>query len=144
MTATVSTDHPNLGRFRRALEALAQGDVDPTVALLHEDVVMVNDVGAGPWRELRGRDAVLGFWFAFGALFAGTFTQDVLAGWGFDDAIVLLVHERGTARGAEFDNRAVYLLLLDSDGRCTELRTTDVDRAGIERFWGCALRAGEH
>ncbi|MDL5160388.1 nuclear transport factor 2 family protein [Actinomycetospora termitidis] len=139
MTVTVSTDHPNLVRLRGALEALAGGDVEPTVALMHPDVVMINDIGAGPWRELRGRDAVLGFWFAFGGFFAGTFGQEILAGWGFDDGVVLLVHERGEVNGAVFDNRAIYQALLGPDGRMTELRTMDMDRAGIETFWGCAL-----
>ncbi|MEJ2869113.1 nuclear transport factor 2 family protein [Actinomycetospora sp. OC33-EN08] len=143
MTVTVSTDHPNLVRVRDAMAALADGDVEPTVALMAEDVVMVNDVGAGPWRELRGRDAVLGFWFAFAEFFGGTFAQEILAGWGFDDGVLLLIHEHGTTHGAVFDNRAVYQMLLGPDGRCTELRTMDMDRAAIEAFWGCALRAGE-
>lgn len=140
MTVTVSTDHPNLVRLRDAMAALAGGDVEPTLALMREDVVMVNDIGAGPWRELRGRDAVLGFWWAFGGFFAGTFRQDVLAGWGFDDGVVLLVHERGEVDGAVFDNRAIYQALLDPDGRMTELRTMDLDRAAVEEFWNQALR----
>ncbi len=128
-------DHPNAVRTREIFAAAAAGDFEPMIACLADDIVNVNDVGAGPWRENHGKQAVLDFYFAFMTLFEGTFRQDVLDVHGFDDRVVMIVHETGTAQGQTYDNRAVYLLDVDGNGRYSSLRTVDMDYEGIERFW---------
>jgi ketosteroid isomerase-like protein len=140
---TTTTEHPNLVRTREAFEALKVGDLEPIMTQTADDIVMVNDLGAGPWRELHGKDAVLGFWYAFAGMFAGTFSQDILGGWGWDDGVLLLIHEHGSANGVAFDNRAVYMLLAGPDGRWSQLRTMDMDRAHLEQFWTRYLSVGE-
>jgi ketosteroid isomerase-like protein len=128
-------EHPNVIRFREAHAALAAGDVEPTWALMREDFVNLNDVGAGPWRENRGREAMMQFWGEWAELFDGTFRQEILDATGFDDRVVLIVHETGTVQGHSFDNRAIYLLELDDAGRWTSLRTVDMDLENVRRFW---------
>ena len=67
-------------------------------------------------------------------LFDGTFRQDVLDVLGYDDRIVLVVHETGTAQGQAFDNRAIYLVGI-VDGKWASLRTMDMDHDKINAFW---------
>ena len=122
-------------RFRAAHAALVAGDVGPTWGLMRDDFVNLNDIGAGPWRENRGRDAMMRFWGEWAELFEGTFRQEILEAIGYDDRVVLVVHETGTVQGHEFDNRAIYLLEIDGDGRWTALRTMDMDHEKIRRFW---------
>ncbi|MCD2192149.1 nuclear transport factor 2 family protein [Actinomycetospora endophytica] len=132
---TTTTEHPRLVSTRDAFEALKTGDLEPILAQTSDEVVMVNDLGSGPWRELRGKKAVLEFFYSFVGIFEGTFAQDVLGGWGWDDGVVLLIHEHGTANGVAFDNRAIYMFVAGPDGRWRELRTMDMDRAHLEQFW---------
>jgi hypothetical protein len=128
-------EHPNVARFREAHTALVAGDVGPTWALMREDFVNVNDVGAGPWREQRGPEAMMRFWGEWAELFDGTFRQEILHAVGYDDRVVLIVHETGTVQGQAFDNRAIYVIDVDDDGRWTALRTMDMDHEKIRRFW---------
>ena len=128
-------EHPNVTRFREAHAALVAGDVEPCFALMREDFVNLNDIGAGPWREQRGRKAMFGFWGAWMELFDNTFRQEILHAVGYDDRVVLIVHETGTVQGQTFDNRAIYLLELDDAGLWTALRTMDMDHDEIHRFW---------
>ena len=71
-------EHPNATFARNLYAALAAGDVATAFDALADDLVLVNDIGAGPWRELRGKQAVLEFWGRWMELFDGTFRQDVM------------------------------------------------------------------
>lgn len=52
-------EHPRATRTRQLFHALwDEGDLEAPLATLASDVVWVNDIGAGPLRELRGRDQV--------------------------------------------------------------------------------------
>jgi ketosteroid isomerase-like protein len=128
-------EHPNLTRVRETFAALAAGDVEPSWAMMREDFVNLNDVGAGPWREQRGREAMMRFWDGWMVLFDNTFRQEILHGVGYDDRVVLIIHETGTAQGQTFDNRAIYLMELDEAGKYAVLRTMDMDLDKVERFW---------
>jgi hypothetical protein len=55
-------EHPSAMQARATFAAMAAGDVGPAFALMRDDFHMVNDVGAGPWREVRGTDGMLEFW----------------------------------------------------------------------------------
>lgn len=131
-------EHPNATHVRSVFTAIAAGDIVPAYDAVHEDIHNVNDIGAGPWRETRGREAFFDFFAQFGALFDGTFRQDVLEVIGYDDRVVVVVHETGTAQGNRFDNRAIYLIEI-VDGRWTALRTMDMDHDDIERFWAAVV-----
>jgi ketosteroid isomerase-like protein len=130
-----SSEHPNVAVVGETLGTLARGDAGPVYARMREDFAMRNDVGAGPWREIDGRDAVMAFWTRWAEWFAGTFRQDVTDAIGWDDRVVLFVHETGTVSGEPFDNRAIYVLDIDADGGWTGLRTLDMDPQNCARFW---------
>src|SRR4051794_15925897 len=97
--ASAAMEHPNATFARNLYAALAAGDVATAFDALADDLVLVNDIGAGPWRELRGKQAVLEFWGRWMELFDGTFRQEVMDVIGYDDRIVIVVHETGTAQG---------------------------------------------
>jgi ketosteroid isomerase-like protein len=127
-------EHPTATTARQAFAALAAGDIEPVFALMTDDFLMLNDIGAGPWREVRGKDGVLDFWTRWNELFDGTFRQDITEVIGYDDRVVMLLHEHGTAAGTPYDNRAIYVLELAGD-RWVALRTIDMDRETCEQFW---------
>jgi uncharacterized protein len=126
--------HPNADMVRGDFAALSAGDIEPVFARMIDDFVMINDEGAGPWRELHGKTAVLDFWTRWMELFDNTFRQDITDVFAEDDRVVLFIREHGAARGQHYDNRAIYLMRI-RDGRYTELRTLDTDRENITRFW---------
>jgi ketosteroid isomerase-like protein len=126
--------HPNADMFMNDFAALAAGELAPLFDRTADDIVMVNDEGAGPWRELHGKEQVLDFWTRWTELFDGTFRQDVTDVFGEDDRVVLFIHEHGTARGHRFDNRAIYLVRI-RDGRYIDFRTMDTDREAVAAFW---------
>jgi ketosteroid isomerase-like protein len=128
-------EHPNVTRAREAMSALAAGDTEPVFARMRDDIVNLNDIGAGPWREQHGKEAMMRFWAEWMDLFDGTFRQDILDAIGYDDRVVLIIHETGTAQNQAFDNRAIYLLEVDNNGMWTALRTMDMDQNNIHRFW---------
>lgn len=129
-------EHPNAVLVRERFAALSAGDVVPFYEAVREDFHNVNDIGAGPWRESRGRDAFFAFFGEFSALFDDEpFAQEVLEVLGWDDRVLTVVRETGVAQGQVFDNRALYVLGVDGDGRYTSLSTTDMDHDTIRRFW---------
>lgn len=127
-------EHPNATQFREVMAAVANGDLAPLVTLLPEEFVNLNDIGAGHWREVHGRDAFLAFFEQFVTYLEGTFRQDLLEVIGYDDRVVAVVHETGTRQGHPFDNRAIYLVDID-DGMWASLRTMDMDHQKIQQFW---------
>src|SRR6476469_1488439 len=110
LPTVAAMEHPNATFARNLYAALAAGDLATAFDALSDDLVLINDIGAGPWRELYGKQAVLEFWGRWMELFDGTFRQEVLDVIGYDDRIVIVVHETGTAQGQAFDNRAIYLV----------------------------------
>lgn len=127
-------DHPNAVQARAVFAALAAGDIAPAFDLMTDDYVMHNDIGAGPWREVHGKDGVLDFWTRWMQLFDNSFRQEILDVLGYDDRIVMIMHETGQAHGTPYDNRAIYLHEL-RDGKWASLRTTDMDPENCRRFW---------
>lgn len=127
-------EHPNVALVLSTLNAVTAGDLASVIDALREDFVNLNDIGAGPWREAHSRDEFLTKFAEFAAVFDGTFKQEVLDTLGYDDHVVLVLHETGTAQGSYFDNRAVYLIGL-VDGKWASLRTMDMDHEKIQRFW---------
>jgi ketosteroid isomerase-like protein len=127
-------EHANATAARNLFATLAAGDIATVFDAFSDDIVLINDIGAGPWREARGKQALLEFWGQWMELFDGTFRQDVVHAIGYDDRVVLVIHETGTAQGEAFDNRAIYLSEI-VDGKWTSVRTMDMDHDSINRFW---------
>jgi ketosteroid isomerase-like protein len=127
-------EHPNATEFRKVMDAVARGDVEAMYAATHEDFVSINDIGAGPWREVHGRDAFFAFFGEFVEYLEGTFRQELMDVIGYDDHVVAVIHETGTRQGHVFDNRAIYLCKI-VDGIWMSIRTMDMDHDNINRFW---------
>lgn len=127
-------EHPTAVQAREIFAALAAGDIGPAFQQMTDDYVMHNDVGAGPWREVHGKEGVLDFWTRWMELFDNSFRQEVLDVLGYDDRVVMIIHETGEVDGVPYDNRAIYLHEL-RDGRWASLTTTDMDRDNCHRFW---------
>ena len=104
LPTVAAMEHPNATFARNLYAALAAGDLATAFDALADDLVLINDVGAGPWRELHGKQAVLEFWGQWMELFDGTFRQEVMYVLGYDDRIVLVIHETGTAQGQAFEH----------------------------------------
>ena len=129
-------EHPNAARYRHAFDQMWQaGDVAPMVELLDPDVSWTNDIGAGPWRQIEGRSVLLEMFGAWGALFDGTFTHELVDVCASDSNVVAILHESGTARSQRFDNLALYRYEVGPDQTYLRVRTYDRDREAIEAFW---------
>lgn len=134
MTVLLSA-HPNTDLALRGFQAIQRGDLSVILELLHPDVTLVNDVGAGPWAgTFVGRDAFLTMLLEFVTFLEGTYEQELVALWADGERIVELVHETGERSGQRFDNRAVILLDV-RDAQVVHVRTIDFDRAGMAAFW---------
>ena len=129
-------EHPNAVRFRSAFDDLwERGELEPTLRLLRDDVVWINDIGAGPFHRGEGKESVLALFAEWMALFDGGFTHELVDICASDHNVVEILHEVGTARGQRFDNLALYRYELDDDGLVTHVRTYDRDREAIDAFW---------
>jgi hypothetical protein len=135
-TRTSTAEHPHATRFRRAFEELWEQS-NPQLALggLCEDVIWRNDIGAGPWRMVRGQIGVAAMLLWSQDFFEGTFHQQLIDVCASDRHVVEILHETGARDGQSFDNRALYVFELEADGRAAAVTTFDQDRAGIEAFW---------
>jgi hypothetical protein len=111
--------------------------MEATIEAMSADVVWVNDIGAGPLRELRGRDqvrALLLWWFDF---FDGNCRHELIDVCASDDRVIEVLHEIGEKDGRVFDNVALYVFEVDPQvpDRFARVRTYDRDRANVEEFW---------
>jgi ketosteroid isomerase-like protein len=127
-------EHPTAVQAREVFAAAAAGDITPALDVLADDYILRNDIGAGPWREVHGKSGLLEFWSRWMELFDNSFRQDVLEVLGYDDRIVMIVHETGKAHGLTFDNRAIYIHEI-RDGKWAATRTIDMDPDSCRQFW---------
>jgi ketosteroid isomerase-like protein len=129
-------EHPNARRFRAAFAGIwERGDMQVIDELVRDDVEWINDIGAGPFRQLDGKPAVYSMFDQWMALFDGGFRHELIDVCASDRNVVEVIHEIGTAKGHVFDNLALYHHELDDHGRVFRVRTYDRDRDAIERFW---------
>ena len=131
-------EHPRAIQARQLFHALwDDGDMEATIEAMSADVVWVNDIGAGPLRELRGRDqvrALLLWWFDF---FDGNCRHELIDVCASDDRVIEVLHEIGEKDGRVFDNVALYVFEVDPQvpDRFARVRTYDRDRANVEEVW---------
>jgi uncharacterized protein len=133
--ATTATN-VNLENLRRSYKAFSAGDMETIGGLMADDTVwhiLGHSHLAG---DLKGKDAVFGF---FGKLMAeteGTFrleVHDVLAN---GEHSIGLVTERAEKGGKKWESRAVHVVHADSDGRTKEFWAFQEDQAAADAFWG--------
>jgi ketosteroid isomerase-like protein len=133
--ATTATN-VNLENLRRSYQAFSAGDMETIGGLMADDTVwhiLGHSHLAG---DLKGKDAVFGF---FGKLMAeteGTFrleVHDVLAN---GEHSIGLVTERAEKGGKKLESRAVHVVHTDSDSRTKEFWAFQEDQAAADAFWG--------
>jgi hypothetical protein len=77
---------------------------------------------------------MLDFWTRWTELFGNTFRQHVVDVLGYDDRVIMIIHETGEVDGVAYDNRAIYLHELRGE-QWASLRTFDMDPDNCRRFW---------
>lgn len=129
-------EHSNFTRTQQSWDGIAAGDFNPAIEQLAEDAVFENGPGAGPWRLLEGRDALIGMMMEFMPVFGDTWAQQGRCIYADDNKSISLVHETGTTpAGDQFDNMAVYVNRIRPDGVVDRVWTVDLDTEAMEAFW---------
>jgi hypothetical protein len=132
------SEHPLATRSRELFRAVwDDGDFQPFIDSLADDVAWTNDIGAGPMRALHGKDQVIAmqiWWFDF---FAGNFRHELIDVCASDQRVIQLLREIGTKDGHVFDNVALYVFEVDPNNHnlYTVVQTLDRDRDNITSFW---------
>jgi uncharacterized protein len=133
--ATTATN-VNLENLRRSYVAFSAGDMETIGGLMTDDTVwhiLGHSHLAG---DLKGKDAVFGF---FGKLMAeteGTFRLEVHDVIANGEHSIGLVTERAEKGGKKWESRAVHVIHTDSDGRTKEFWAFQEDQAAADAFWG--------
>lgn len=128
--------HENFERAEALWDAIRREDYGPVFDDFTDDLIMVNGPGAGPWHIARGKDDVALLQIEFASALEGTFRQDGRCVYADDRVSISLVHETGLApSGDVFDNMAVYVSRMRSDGKTERIWTVDLDSEHCEEFW---------
>lgn len=129
-------EHSNFLAVHGGWDALAAGDLVKALDLLADDIVVDNGPGGGPWRHVEGKEAFFAMAMQFMPFFQGTWQQEGRCIYADDSMAVALVRETGKApSGDPFDNMAVYVYRINSDGKVNRLWTTDLAHEELEDFW---------
>ena len=129
-------DHPNFSEAQAALDAARAGDYGPAFEALHDDVILENGPGAGPWRRAYGKDEMARLLLEFSSALEDTFRQDGRCIYADDRVAINLVHETGKAPSGDlFDNLAVYISRFGPGGKTDRMWTVDLDTEHCEDFW---------
>jgi len=131
-------DHPLATRTRDQFRSLwVDGDPQPTFDALADDVIWRNDIGAGPFRQLHGKDEVIAMILWWTDFFDGSFRQELIDVCASDRHVIEVLRETGTKEGHVFDNVALYQFEVDSrhPDRISSVQTFDRDRDQIAEFW---------
>jgi len=129
-------EHPNAERRRAIFHAFwDDGDVQPMLDVIGDEYEWFNDIGAGPFRHLQNKDEAWAFSMWWMDFFGGTFRYELIDVCASDDRVVEVLRELGEKDGHVFDNRALYVYEVGSDGRYVSLRTFDQDRDNVAAFW---------
>jgi hypothetical protein len=129
-------NHPNFDRSEAALAAARQGDYGPAFDNFTDDVVVENGPGAGPWHRATSKGDLAVLLMEFSGALGDTFHQDGRCIYADDRVSINLIHESGKAPSGDlFDNVAIYVSRLTSDGRTERMWTVDLDAEHCEEFW---------
>jgi len=127
--------HPNLVKAQETWDAIARGEL-AGLDDFAEEIVVENGPGAGPWRVVEGKTGFFTFVMQFVPFFKGTWHQDGKCLYADDRCTVSLVHETGTGpSGDRFDNVAIWVSRINSEGKTDRIWTVDVDQEHVEGFW---------
>jgi hypothetical protein len=131
------TQIDRMAEVQAGWDRVAAGDVSSALDGLTPDLQMWHGPGAGPFAGYsEGIDRLIEMSAFFDQAFAGTWHQAGRCVYADDACTVSLVHETGTAPdGVSFDNRALWISRLDSEGKANAMWTVDLDAEQVRAFW---------
>jgi ketosteroid isomerase-like protein len=126
------TTHPNAQLLQEAYKALSQGDLQPLLSMLSEDITWT-DSTLGPLAgTYTGKDEVPQFFGKMMNVYDGTLDVDIADIVASDDHAIVLTRESGTAHGEPVAWTSVHVYSF-ADGRCH--RFVSYGSAEYQRFW---------
>jgi hypothetical protein len=126
----------DLASVQGLLDAAEAGDYGPVFESFAENIIVENCPGAGPWRHAEGLDEFAQVLLEFSAFFNGTFHQRGRCIYADERVVISLIEESGTTTaGDTFENLAVYVTRMGTDGKGDRLWTVDVDSEACVEFW---------
>lgn len=129
------TAHPNAQLLHGAYQAIEQGDLQPMLGMLSEDIAWT-DSTLGPLAGTYRKDEVPQFFGKMMDIYHGTLRVEITGMIAGDDHGIVLTRESGTVDGEPVAWTGVHVYTFDG-GRVT--RFTSYGSAEYQRFW-----AGTH
>ncbi len=126
------TIHPNAERLRRTYQQLEQGEMQPLLALLADDVIWI-DSTLGPLAgEYRGKGEVPRFFATMMDVYRGSLRVEIAAVIADDEHAVVLTRESGNVRDQPVSWSSVHVWSFTGE-QCH--RFVNYGSAEYQRFW---------
>ena len=124
--------HPNAELLRAVYEAFGNGDLEPLLGSLTDDISW-HDSTLGPVAgDYTGKDQVLGFFGKMMDVYGGTLRLEVVDILANENHGVVLTREAGTTGGESVEWSGAHLWSF-RDGQCAEFSSYADVR--YQRFW---------
>jgi ketosteroid isomerase-like protein len=126
------TTHPNATRLRQSYQALEQGDMQPLLDLLTDDITWI-DSTLGPLAgTYRGKAEVPQFFARMMDIYEGSLRVEIAAVVADDDHAVVLTRESGSPQGEPVSWTGAHVWSFTGE-RCH--RFVNYGSAEYQRFW---------
>ena len=125
------TTHPNAGLLASSYQAVEQGDLQPILAMLHENITWT-DSTLGPLSGTYGKDEVPQFFGKMMDAYAGTLRVEIADLMADENHGIVLTRESGTVDGETVAWTGVHIWSFDK-GRATGF--VSYGSAEYQRFW---------
>ncbi|MCH5675867.1 nuclear transport factor 2 family protein [Streptomyces gilvus] len=126
------TTHPNATRLHQAYQALEQGDMQPMLGLLTDDVTWI-DSTLGPLAgTYRGKAEVPEFFAKMMEVYEGSLRVEIVAVVADDDHAIVLTRESGSPQGHTVAWTGAHVWSFTGD-HCH--RFVNYGSAEYQRFW---------
>ena len=134
------TTHPNALLLENAYQAIGQGDLQPMLSMLAEDITWT-DSTLGPLAGSYAKDEVPRFFGTMMDVYHGTLRVEIAGMIADDDHGIVLTRESGTVDGQPVAWTAVHVYTF-GNGRIT--RFVNYCSAEYQRFWAGKQTAASH
>jgi uncharacterized protein len=129
-------EHPNVTLLRRGYDAFAKSDLETVTTLIAEDAVWHVGGNNQLTGEYKGRDSILGDFFAkMITLTDGTFKSELHDAVANDTHAVALENSSGTRNGKKWEGNDVSVYHI-RDGQLAEAWSMTADPVASDEFWG--------
>lgn len=122
-------EHPNAVRFREAHSAAQEGELDPLVSLLAEDVEWWDTGASEPtYGKAASRERIAHLW----GHIVNADLHDLFAN---DEHLVALVHSKAQRAGQYFEYSTAEVCHMSADGLITKRQAFAHDSATVAAFF---------